>query len=949
MEKNLNKAQESAITHGNGPLLIIAGAGTGKTTVITERVKHLITTEMAKPSEILALTFTEKAASEMEGRIDEALPYGYTQMWVMTFHGFCDRVLKQDGFHIGLDTKFKLMTTADSLDLLKRNLYDLGLSYFAPLGNPTKFLYGLLSHFSRLQDENITPEEYVHWTQKLVKLDTDNIEEKLQIQMWGELSNAYTKYEALKIKYSLFDFGDLITKTILLFDKRPNVLQSYQKQFKYILVDEFQDTNYAQNKLVTLLAGSGGNITVVGDDDQSIYRFRGAAVSNMLQFRAHFPSTKIVTLTENYRSKQTILDAAHMLISHNNPDRLEVLENIDKHLVSNSKGLGKIEFCNPNSNTDEADYVIQKIIELHETGREFSEFAILVRANNHAEAFIHGLENAGIPYQFLGPGKLFSEPEIMDLISYLRVITDIQNDQALYRVFSSEIYNIDAIALAKFSSTARHEHKPLFEILSSSEVVETDKMIKELIETITDHISRIQKETTISLILEYLSKSGLREKLIQEDNNENLKKLQNIEKFLSKIKAFESNTLNATIQNVVDWIDLQTEINESPVAAEIDFSVENKVNILTIHSSKGLEFPIVFLVNLVSQRFPSTERREQIPIPDELIREVLPSGDFHLQEERRLFYVGLTRAKEEVYLTGAKFYGDGKREKKVSQFVSETLPLPTAVKHESKQLPKPDIIEVKAQKKVKLKSISYSQIETFKVCPLHYKLSYILKFPTPPSSAQSFGVSFHATLKDFYTEVQNGVTPTPEMIIELLAKNWKREGYTSAAHIEKTYSAASNYLSYFYNNWFKKENTPIAMEQPFSFKLHNLYVKGTIDRIDDSKNGIHIIDYKTGKNVMSQKDADKNLQLSIYALAAITIPEAPFKRKPEDVTLSLMYFDTKEIVTTRRTAKQLHEAEEEILEWAQKIEESDFSCSGNFLCRDCEYKSFCAVSLKSDD
>ncbi len=952
MEKKLNTSQLEAVTHGEGPLLIIAGAGTGKTTVITERVKHLISEGLATPSEILALTFTEKAANEMEGRIDEALPLGYAQMWVMTFHSFCDRILRQDGFHIGLDTKFRLMTTADSLDLLKRNLYLLGLDYFAPLGNPTKFLSGLLSHFSRLQDENVTPDEYLDWAQKYEQENGNKSEEeKLESLKWKELSEVYKKYEELKIKNSLFDFGDLITKTILLFEKRSNVLLEYQKKFKYILVDEFQDTNYAQNKLVTLLTGRDGNITVVGDDDQSIYRFRGAAVSNMLQFREHFPSTKIVTLTDNYRSKQTILTAAHTLISHNNPDRLEVIEKIDKKLVSHVEGLGKIELTNPQESRDEADFVSKKILELKDT-YDFSDFAVLVRANNHAESFVRSFEQTGIPYQFLGPGKLFSELEIVDLFSYLRVVADIHNDAALYRVLSSEVFAIDPLSLAKMSSKARHEQLFLFdslEIDSTAESPDSEKILS-LLTLITDHVKRSRDESIISLLLEYLEKSGLRENLIKEDSMESLKKIQNIEKFLGKIKSFEINNAKASFSEIVDWIDLQTEINESPSAAEVEIGEEDKVNILTVHSSKGLEFPVVFLVNLVSQRFPSMERREQIPIPDALIREVLPSGDFHLQEERRLFYVGLTRAKNEVYLTGAKFYGDGKREKKLSPFVVETLGELRPNEFSSKILEKIEVVKQHSlPQKFALKSISYSQIEKFKVCPLHYKLNYILKLPTPPSAAQSFGVSFHATLKDFYDHVALGSEPTKALLNDLLSKNWIREGYSSKEHLDKTYQKASSFLEYYFDTWFDSKTKPIALEQPFSFRIEDLSVKGKIDRIDETPTGIHIIDYKTGSNAMTQKEADSALQLSIYALAATKIPEAPFHRKPTDITLSLMYFDTKEIVTTHRTATQLKEAEEEILDWALKISESDFSCSGNFLCGNCEYKSYCAASLNSSD
>ena len=328
----LNKEQLAAIKYGKGPLLIIAGAGTGKTTVITERIKYLILSKLAKPDEILALTFTEKAAREMEERVDIAMPYGYTQMWISTFHSFCDRILRAEALHIGLDPRYKLMTEAETVQFIRNNLFKFDLDYFRPLGNPTKFIDGMLKHFSRLQDEDISPKEYLAYAKKLKKVEREEKKKTL------ELALAFKTYDELKVKEGLMDFGDLIIKSLALFRTRPNVLRQYQDQFKYILVDEFQDTNYAQNELAILLSRKTKNITVCGDDDQSIYRFRGAAVSNIIQFKKNFPRARAVVLTRNYRSTQEILDRAYELIQHNNPDRLEAVEKIDKKL-SSQRGL----------------------------------------------------------------------------------------------------------------------------------------------------------------------------------------------------------------------------------------------------------------------------------------------------------------------------------------------------------------------------------------------------------------------------------------------------------------------------------------------------------------------------------------------------------------------------------------------------------------------------------
>src|SRR5581483_6509733 len=325
----LNYQQQEAVIHGEGPLLIIAGAGTGKTTVITERIKHLILNKNINPSEILALTFTEKAALEMTQRVDKVMPYGYTQMWISTFHSFCDQILKTDAIHIGLNPGYKLINEAELVLFLRKNIFKFDLDYFRPLGNPSKFLSSMLIHFDRLRDEDISPKHYLNYAKKLAKEENVN---KDEVQKTLELANAYKVFEELKIKEGLMDFANLISQTLELFRRRQNILGKYQDKFKYILVDEYQDTNYAQNALVNLLAEKYKNITVVGDDDQAIFRWRGASVSNIISFKQTYKNTKIVSLIKNYRSTQSILDSAYSLITHNNPDRLEFKENINKKL-----------------------------------------------------------------------------------------------------------------------------------------------------------------------------------------------------------------------------------------------------------------------------------------------------------------------------------------------------------------------------------------------------------------------------------------------------------------------------------------------------------------------------------------------------------------------------------------------------------------------------------------
>ena len=962
----VNKDQLEAIRYKKGPLLIIAGAGTGKTTVITERIKDLIEKNLAKASEILALTFTEKAAREMEERVDVALPYGYTQMWVSTFHSFCDRILRQEGLHIGLNPKYKLMTEAETIQFVRKNLFNYELSYFRPLGNPTKFVSGMIQHFGRLQDEDISPSDYIRWVQNQNdKSKLKNEELQIEIAKWDELSKAYRTYEELKVKDGLMDFGDLIVKTLKLFRDRRNVLKEYQEKFKYILVDEFQDTNVAQYELMKLLSPpkDNGNLTVVGDDSQSIYKFRGAAISNILYFKKDYKKVKTVVLTKNYRSTQTILDSAYKLIQYNNPDTLEAKLGIDKNLVSvKTKNEEPVELIHKDRVENEAEAVAKKIRELaSEKKYDWEDFAILVRANNHAEPFVRAFARNAIPYQFLGPGRLFRQPEIVDLISYLKVLYDFDDSVSFYRLISIDYFDINARDLVKISNYARRLNLTLFEATEKVDDIyvsdDTKYKIKKIIEILNRHIKLIKKETAGQLLYYFLEDSGLLTKLLNPDTSEAEKKAANISKFFDKLKTYEVDHEDATILAVVDWIELASEIGESPLAADVDWTKINAVNILTAHSAKGLEFPVVYLVNLVSQRFPTIERREQIPIPDELIKEVLPIGDYHLQEERRLFYVGMTRAMERLYLTAADYYGEGKREKKLSPFIFEALGEETVssekLKMGSEQLSfldyKPPVIDslptTHYPQSFHIDYLSYSQIETFRVCPLHFKLKYIYKLPTPATSSQSFGNSFHATMKGFYESVKGGEKPTLKLMEAKLAENWINQGYLSKSHENRSYEKAKSFIKHYLENNFDPKIIPVTMEQPFTIRMDGFRVGGKIDRVDEYKDFIEIIDYKTGATPLTQSQADKDLQLSVYALAATEIPEPPFSRNPKEVKLTLMYFDTPQTVSTKRTKGQLLEARKMIEDYRKQIEESDFKCSHGYLCdeQECEYKLFCKV------
>lgn len=950
-DKLLNPEQTKAIKFGSGPLLIIAGAGTGKTTVITERIRFLVMEKELNPSEILALTFTDKASFEMQERIDILLPYGYTNLWIHTFHAFCDRILRDEAHQIGLDPNYKQISESESVLLLRQNIFELGLNMFRPLGNPTKFLDALLTHFSRLKDEDISPDEYLKWSK---------IQKSEEFKQYEELANAYKAYENLKIKNSLMDFSDLISNVLLLFRKRPEILRRYQKQFKYVLVDEFQDTNYAQNELAILLAGDDKNITVVADDDQSIYRFRGAAVSNVLQFKKNFPQATNITLTQNYRSTQNILDASYRLIQNNNPNRLEVVEKINKKLKSNSdKPFEEIELIHEIKSEDEADEIAKRIQKLTKKKYEHKDIAILVRANNHAQVITQALQRRGVPYQFLGPSYLFLQDEIKDLIAYLNFLTNPSDSVSLFRVISMEIFKIPYIDLIYLFNFAKKKNLTLFESLNNLDQTflkeeSKEKLIK-FSEITKRHLERSKKDSAGQILYYFLADSGLFETLQKSNSVKEERRVQNIAKFFDRIKNFETERPDSNVFTVTEWLNLMMQLGDSPTAADVDNRDRNAVNILTVHSSKGLEFDVVFLVNLVSDRFPSRERSEKIPLPEGIIKENIPTEvDFHLEEERRLFYVGMTRAREKLFFTAADFYSGGKRAKKISPFVYEALPElklneKKIVRSEQLSLtevlsPYTEKIEIEETKPpLKIDYITYSNLQMFDICPLHYKAKVIFNIPTPVSSVQSFGISLHNALYKFYKAKNDGEKVNLNSLLNFLKQEWINEGYLNKAHEIERLDQAIKILTTYYNEDLKLPKKPIGLELPINFNLKNgVKVFGKIDRIDETENGIEIIDYKTGQDNPKAENAHR-LQMAIYALAATRIKDPLLNKAPNEITLSLHFLENNSVKTMKFTQDDLDSLEEELINQIHEIERSDFQCSKNVLCVNCEYKILCST------
>jgi len=941
---NLNPNQQKTVDFGNGALLVVAGAGTGKTRVITERIKRLIEADF-KAKDIAALTFTDKSAGEMLDRLGDVMPLGYEEPWIYTFHRFSDRILRLEGLEIGLDPSYKIISYPEQWLLLRKNIFKMDLDYFRPLGNPTKFISAILKFISRLQDENISVGDF----NKFAKEYTGDVDEK---RRWEELAHIYSKYQQFKIEKSKMDFGDLIQWNIKLFKERPNILKKYQEQFKHILVDEFQDTNFAQYELIKLLCPKElGNrsLVVVGDDSQSIYKFRGAAVSNILQFMEDYPQAEMVTLLENYRSNQKILDAAYKLIQNNNPDTLESKLGISKELVSKATP-SKVspQILSLETGEDEIEQIMLKIVDTLEQNPQYTykDIAILARANSHLEPFVLALRKYNLPYQLVGNRGLYDRDEIRDIIALLRIVINPIDNISLYRVLSIPSLNISRETTISILSEAKIKKVNMWDIIEESTHEELISL-REKLKNIQDKMTKYQPH---ELVYEMVKDINYLEKYLEEETVENQLCIQNLNLFLEKAKRFEQEYYEdtheiPTIVEFINYIELMIESGDNPAQAEIEDI--DTINLMTIHASKGLEFPVVFIVNVVSDRFPTKNRKDVIMLPDELISETLPTGDEHIQEERRLFYVALTRAKEYLYVTLAKNYG-GTRDKKPSGFLEETKLKVLEIQTPQREETQGNLFGMSSgyrdgkieNTEVDLGNVSFSKISKYETCPLSYKYSYVLNIPTPPNGALNFGVAIHDTLYEYHLKKSFGKNLSWEELLEIYKGKWVPLGYMDKDHTNLRFESGEKLLRNYYEKHKDENIKHVGLEKWFNIKLGREKFIGKIDRIDKLPSGnVELIDYKTGSS-KEQKEIDKDEQLAFYTIGA----QEALGLKVEK--LSYYYLEEGIKLSTIRTPDQLENTREKAIETVQEMKKGKFEPKAGMHCMWCDYKDICPSAYK---
>lgn len=608
----MNDMQQKAVYRTNGPVLILAGAGSGKTRVLTHRISYLIEELGIKPWNILAITFTNKAAKEMKERVSDLLGEDGPDLWVSTFHSACVRILRRNIDLLGYERSFVIYDTDDQKGLIKECLKQLNIDSknFAP--------NAVLANISSAKNELLTPKQFE------VNAKGDYREEKI--------ANIYDMYQKKLKSNNALDFDDIIQKTVELFRERPDVLDYYQERFKYIMVDEYQDTNTAQYKLVSLLASKYRNLCVVGDDDQSIYKFRGANIQNILNFEKDFKDTFVVRLEQNYRCTKTILEAANNVIKNNTARKVKKLwtENDEGNLLKSYNAMNE---------SDEAKYIATTICsEIENNAKEFRDFSILYRTNAQSRVLEEMCMKQNIPYRLYGGTPFYQRKEIKDLLAYLRIIVNPSDDMAVKRVINVPRRGIGKATIDKVEMFAAQNELDFYTVLYEANEVPSLARVAKKLQTFANLIAVLKVEMETMSVVEFvenvIEKISYREYINKQFPEDSDSRNENIDELISKVAEYEQR---------VDEPSLRELLEEVALVAAVDTYEEdaNVITLMTLHSAKGLEFPVVFIAGMEEGVFPS-------------YMSIISGNEDDIEEERRLCYVGITRGKKELYLTNAK-------------------------------------------------------------------------------------------------------------------------------------------------------------------------------------------------------------------------------------------------------------------------------------------------------
>jgi len=987
--KDLNKPQQEAVKTTDGPILIIAGAGSGKTRVITRKVAYLIE-KGVKPEEILALTFTDKASSEMLERVSE-LVESSGDLNVTTFHAFCKEIIADNILDLKMNADMKIIEDTAQLVWFIKNIDSFGMEHIEIGSRPTSLVGEIKKTISKFKDECITvPRLEKHIESK----SKESLEEEGQenLNHLKDILKVYKAYELYKEENNMIDFGDMLIKVYDLLKSKPLILKKCQEKFKYILVDEFQDTNYIQLQIVNLLADKHKNITIVGDDDQSIYRFRGAYLTNIAEFKEHYKDHKEIFLEQNYRCTKRILNTANDLIV-NKPDRI-----VKKLFTENEEG-DKVTVAECKTDEDQAHYIVKEIIELLKT-HDYKDIAILTRRKKGVQPIVDLFNKHKIPYEFVGNSDFFREPIIKDIVAYIRAISEpLDSPVEIARILHRSVFDIKPVEIARFM---RHAHKSKISAYESFEKLEEVSLDKDKFEEVYLNLQKLIKAKTKlklpELIYMLLFKVDFYKYELSMGNTKNISLLNQFFKLVSDYYNLHS---ESELHNFVEYMEYASnfEIKEDLEATN------NVIQVMTIHASKGKEFPIVFIPDLVRSKFPTNMIRDKFVIPVKLtdgIKIDTDDKELHVQEERRLFYVAMTRAEKRLYLTHAIRYGDNKRDSKISPFMDEInystnenidlqqieldpieikedsikeqlsqkyikeIVADLHMKHFSKVIPKvmmldkiqgnnpssllkgikeldyksvmKQIEDAKIEKEKELEEIptfSVSQFNTYNRCPRIYRYSYVFRLPTPAKPYFDFGSTIHKVCEELTKDIMDGEEVSIELALQYLEAYWKNEGYSSETEEQQAKEESKHILQTFLDEQSKMKTKIVALEKKFIIKIGDYNVLGYIDRIDQDGDDYIIFDYKTAKEVTSKNKLKEDIQLLTYDLAVQDL----FKKRPKEVGLWFLRKNKK--VMVEPNDEDVEKIKKQVLETIKKIIEEDYTPTPGCVCGNCDYKLLC--------
>ena len=958
-----NPAQAEAIYHVHGPMLVLAGAGTGKTSVLVHRIVNLISEEHARADEIMAVTFTNKAAGEIRERVAEQLGSKRArQVRTCTFHAYCNELLKAS------ELEFGLLTKEDLWVYLRQRIKHLPLDYFVKASDPGRFLDDLLTFFDRCNDELVDARRYSEYIEQTASgrlplprvyrsKEADEIAPEEIIAKCREIAQVYCTVEEMLKKDSLLTFGSLITETIRSFSHDRQLLERERRKCRFLLIDEFQDSNHAQIELARLLTGDERNAFAVGDPDQAIYHFRGASSGAFQRFLECFPNSKVVNLAENQRSTPAILECAYAAIRQNpevvssEPHLFQRLkrEPLRSARAAQAQAEEKpfnsppVDIVPYGSYGQEAPDVADSILSLRKRTRDpWSNFAVLYRSHIAARQLISELGAREIPFVVTGV-DLFNTSLLRDLVSVLHCLYSFEEHVSLFRLATRPQFGVDAVELQSRLAAARRG-TTMAAVLS--EIEAGKQLLFRLIELRkSSNAESAEIKDVVDRVVEFLA--------IDRESTA----LKRFYEFVSDWRA-KKFVQHGTLPEFLEYMDLWRSaggcLDANPaVRAELNFEEArsaNAVQLMTIHSAKGLEFAHVFVLRVASGSFPANYREKLFEFPRELregfARVEADDKTLQEQEERRLFYVAITRARDTLALYGkpvgrhpipSKFLRELAEEKDIKGQVAVRTARPVQLEIGMEEEIAPWL--AMSASTHSMSKLSASAIEQYDRCPLQFKLARIWNLPAELPAAVQYGAAIHTALKDYYDALIQGRPRTEEQLLALFRT--KFEEYSIPEELQRDLYLAQGLEQL---REFHAESTSrptpkvLGTEVPFEFKIAGVTVIGRLDRLDElSPDAVSIVDYKTG-NPKSQDDADKSVQLSIYALAV----QRQFGKFPE--RLIFYNLENNSQVASSRSGRMLSGVEEKISRVAEGIEMQRFAATPGYHCRWCSYRDVCPAT-----